>query len=182
MKNDLLHHLLSIGNPEIIMELSDGHNFSIIDFRTINEFLRDLKDKRLEYNGQFYDFQEWMDVFQINKIELNLIEGIQLLQKFKNDQISQIEAFLEMDNDLFIFLKNQFLDMSKKQTMMTYLPKFSNELYLAKKSKKHIILINELIVNSMKLVKDNCTTMNYLNNFITNGLDNKELAIIDAIF
>lgn len=68
------------------------------------------------------------------------------MQKFREDQIGQIEAFLESDNDLFIFLNDYFVEMSKQKTMMKLLPNFSKELHLARKSQKHLILINELII------------------------------------
>lgn len=165
------------GNEEVFSVIFNGQfnralDFS--DFAIIEDIYLDLRRRRYYFNGSDLNYYEFRD--EIEKLGFKLIvEGLDSFFKYYDDFISQVKAFRQSDD----IIKDKILDQLKliihNNKMLENYSNLNN--YIKSKNREKI---QEWMASAMKISLNNATTMNYVNNFILNGLTDNELLLCDS--
>jgi hypothetical protein len=183
MENTILKQFLKIcPNFELFNEINNDRNFDDIEYIHILAFLDTCKQTIFEYNGGYMAFAELVDQLRYDKTALTFLEGLDLLELFRKNKISIIEAFLLNSDDLiFDIVKDQFASVSKDRHVTMLAPKFCKRFSMVVSDvEERSELTSSFIQSGTILAKNNCKTYKYISNFINNGLTVEEFGILDS--
>lgn len=144
------------------------------DFLIIEDIYQKIRRSQYSFNGLNLNYYEFRD--EIEKLGFNtIVEGLDSFFSYNDNFISQVKSFRLSDD----IMKDKILDQLKevihnKKT----LEKYSNLNNVIKSKDRN--KVQQWMEIAMKTTLNNATTMNYVNNFILNGLTHSELLLCDS--
>jgi len=163
----------------IIVNLSENEDIYAIIFNSKSNRILDFVDYQavdyiylaiLRYNYNFnnltlnfYEFRE-----EIEKLGFNtIVEGLDSFFKYHDDFISQVNAFRQSDDIIKDKLLNQLKEIIKNTNEFEKYPNLN-------------VIIKNKDRDQIQTWLKNAYKMNYVNNFISYGLNHNELLLCDS--
>jgi hypothetical protein len=180
MENSILKQFYNIFNDfELFNQVVNDHNYNNLDYRNVISILKIITLHTYIINDQDLSYSETMEYMIKNQMEQSFVDGLILLEKFRVNQITQIETLLNEDYLIQEIIKNQLKNILKDRHFTMLVPNFFDKFSITKDKES---LVNSFIELSVKQVINNCKTFNYLQLFISNGLNLTEYQSIDSHF
>jgi hypothetical protein len=164
------------GNEEVfavIFNEQDNRTLDFSDFLIIEDIYQKIRRRQYSFNGSLLNYYEFRS--EIEKLGFKtILEGLDSFFKYYDDFISQVKVFRQSDDIIKEKILTQLKEIIQNNTKLEKYPNLNNIIKIKDRDN-----VQQWMETAMRITLDNANTMNYVNNFILNGLTHNELLLCD---